>query len=76
MRAMTSKFRKGAAVALLVLGLGLGLGLGSADLRAGVCEDAFVRCIGDLYNQVLGGFGTIYCGVGFAFCKKYIDPEA
>ena len=76
MRAMKRKFRKATAVVLLVLGLGLGLGIGAADLRANACEEALVRCLDDFFNQVLGAFGTGYCGIGFAFCKKFIDPES
>jgi hypothetical protein len=75
MRAMKRRFGKVTAVALLVLGLGLGLGIGAVDLRANVCEEALVRCMDDFFNQVLGGFGMVYCGIGFAFCKKFIDPE-
>jgi hypothetical protein len=73
-------FRRGcgriAACALLAGFLGSGLGIGAPPLRAGVCEEALVRCLDDLYNQVFGPFGTVYCGIGFAFCKKYIEPES
>jgi hypothetical protein len=73
MRAMTRKFGKGTAIVLLFLGLWLGLQ--AFDLRAGVCEEALVRCLDDFFNQVLGPFGTVYCAIGFAFCKKFVDPE-
>ena len=75
MRALKKRFGKLTAAALLALILGLGLGIGAPGLRAGVCEEAVLRCLDDLYNQVLGPFGAVYCGIGFAFCKKYIDPE-
>ena len=75
MCAIKRRFGKIAAAALLVLILGFGLGLGAPEVRAGVCEEALFRCVDDFYNQVLGPFGTVYCGIGFAFCKKYIDPE-
>jgi hypothetical protein len=65
-----------AASALLAAFLGSGLGIGAPPVRAGVCEEALVRCLDDLYNQIFGPFGTVYCGIGFAFCKKYIDPES
>jgi hypothetical protein len=74
MRAMKSRFGKATVIALLLLGLGLGLG--TLDLRANVCEEALVRCLDDFYTQVLGGLGTVYCGIGFAFCKKFIDPAS
>lgn len=74
MRAMKNRFGKAAVIVLLLLGLGLGFG--APDLRAGVCEEALFRCLGDFYSQVLGAFGTVYCGIGFAFCKKFIDPAS
>jgi len=76
MRAIKRRFGKLTATALLALILGLGLGIGAPpQLRASVCEEALFRCLDDFFNQVLGPFGTVYCGIGFAFCKKYIDPE-
>jgi hypothetical protein len=74
-RALKKRFGKLTATLLLALILGLGLGFGAPEVRAGVCDEALWRCLDDLYNQVLGPFGTVYCGIGFAFCKKYIDPE-
>lgn len=45
------------------------------SMEAGGCEDAFMRCIYDpfiLMNTMTGG---IYCGAGYLFCKKYIEPS-
>lgn len=50
--------------------------LEAIPLQAGrICEDALMRCLDDPFNQAIGYIGTVYCGIGWAFCKKYIDPE-
>jgi len=58
----------------LVISLILGIGLEAGYLQSGVCEEAVKECLNDWYNQAWGVFGTIYCAMGYAFCKKYIDP--
>ena len=60
------------AAALLVC-LVLVMGIGAGYLQSGVCEDAIKECFDDWYNQAWGYFGTVYCLMGYAFCKKYID---
>ena len=65
------------AAAVLVLAAVL-LGPCAAGLGAGVCEEAFVRCIYDPdVNQLMNfmGSGALYCGLGYVFCKKYIEPD-
>jgi hypothetical protein len=52
------------------------LGLAALDLRAKICEEAFERCLQDPVNVPLGPLGALYCTIGYAFCKKFIDPAA
>jgi hypothetical protein len=66
--------KRGMITAALLICLVLGLGLEASDLQSGVCEDALKECLDDWYNQAWGYIGTVYCLMGYAFCKKYIDP--
>lgn len=63
---------KAAAFVLVCLMFGLGVQPGS--LQSGVCENALKECLNDWYNQAWGYIGTVYCAMGYAFCKKYVDP--
>jgi hypothetical protein len=72
MRALNRKIGKMTAAALIFVSLFLGLQ--AFALRGGTCEEALGRCLDDIFTQAIGPFGTVYCGIGFAFCKKYIDP--
>lgn len=72
MRALKSK--TGKATAAVLIFASLLLGLQAFALRGGPCEEALDRCLDDIYTQAFGSFGMVYCGIGFAFCKKYIDP--
>jgi len=45
-----------------------------ADDQSGVCERALSDCLNDPASQATAPFGTVVCIVGYAFCKKYIDP--
>jgi hypothetical protein len=45
------------------------------DDSTGVCERALNDCINDVVTQASGPFGAVICIVGYAFCKKYIDPS-
>ncbi len=60
--------------AVVLIGLVLAMAIDAPCLHSGVCEDAFQECSGDWYNQAWGYIGTVYCLMGYAFCKKYIDP--
>jgi len=52
---------------LMIFGLVLGFAL--PDLHAGSCEDAYTRCLLTVgYSPV-----SMYCGIGWVFCKKYIE---
>jgi hypothetical protein len=60
------------AVSLLVLIL---FGLGVAFLEASVCEEAFILCMFDQGPIYPFEFVRMaFCGNGYYFCKKYIDP--
>jgi hypothetical protein len=74
MRTLHRKTVKAAAAVLIFASLFLGLQVFA--LKGGPCEEALNRCLDDVFTQALGPFGTMYCGIGFAFCKKYIDSEA
>ncbi len=66
---------KTAVVVILILLLlsGLVLGLRAEDGSSNVCERAFSDCIDDPMISSWAVYGTLYCLVGFGFCKKYID---
>jgi hypothetical protein len=66
--------KRGMIAAALLICLVLGQGLEAGCLQSGVCEDALKECLDDWYNQAWGYIGTVYCLMGYAFCKKYIDP--
>lgn len=36
------------------------------------CERAFFRCLRDPFTKI-SLTGPIYCGIGYLFCKKYIE---
>ena len=63
-----------ALLVCLLVASGSFLGLIAAEPGAGICERAFFECLTDPLNQAMGYLGMIYCGIGYAFCKKYIDP--
>ena len=72
MRALNRKIGKATAAGLIFLSLFLGFQ--AFTLRGGPCEEALGRCFDDIFTQAFASFGIVYCGIGFAFCKKYIDP--
>lgn len=64
------------SAAFLVLAAGL-LAILAPGLGAGVCEEAFVRCFYDpniiqFFNFM--GTGGFYCGLGYVFCRTYVEP--
>jgi hypothetical protein len=64
------------AAALLVLAAGF-LAVFSPCLEAGICEEAFVRCLYDPdLNQFYNFLASvpIYCSLGYVFCKTYVEP--
>jgi len=73
MRKRNSK--SGIAAALVLAFLIIGLSVQPGELQSGICEEAFLACMDDWYNQAWGYIGTIYCAMGWAFCKKYVDPS-
>lgn len=67
---------RSAAAALLVLAAGF-LAVLAPGLEAGICEEAFVRCIYDPdLNQFYNFLASIplYCSLGYVFCKTYVEP--
>jgi hypothetical protein len=67
---MIARFKKKiiTIVALLVVS-GLVFGFAVPDLHARRCEDAYMKCLRTIgYSPV-----SMYCGVGWVFCKKYIE---
>lgn len=64
------------AAALLVLAACF-LAVLAPCLEAGICEEAFVRCIYDpdlnqFYNFLVSV--PLYCSLGYVFCKTYVEP--
>lgn len=60
------------SVGLLAL---LIFGMGAVFLEASVCEEAFIVCMFDPGPMYPFDFVRIgFCGNGYYFCKKYIDP--
>ena len=45
------------------------------DSSGGVCERALSDCFNDVMTQATAPFGAVTCLIGYAFCKKYIDPS-
>ena len=40
------------------------------------CEKAFNNCMereGNLLNQVIPGYGYLYCGLGYLWCVTYVE---
>jgi len=62
-------FRR-AAVGLLLVALIAGAGF----LEAGICSDAYRRCLLDPFNTATFT-GPLYCFNGYLFCLKYIQPK-
>lgn len=66
---MLSQLKKSLQViAVFMFGLALLCSFGVSDLRAGRCEDAFIRCLHDVPIT-----HPWWCATGWAFCKKYIE---
>lgn len=64
------------AAAFLVLAAGF-LAVLVPFLEAGICEEAFVRCIYDPdLNQFYNFLASIpiYCSLGYVFCRTYVEP--
>lgn len=59
-------------IALVLAVFALFFCLHSAKLEAAKCEEAFFRCINDPFVGT-NLAGPLYCGVGYVFCKKYIE---
>ncbi|MBN1939015.1 MAG: hypothetical protein JW843_05490 [Candidatus Aminicenantes bacterium] len=65
------KIVHGAALLLLAV---LAVSAGATFLEAGVCWEAFFRCIDDPFIKAWPiGSGQVYCLNGLLFCLKYID---
>jgi len=60
-------------ILLLIFLPGLVPGLWAEDESSNVCERAFNDCINDPMISSWSAYGTLYCLVGYGFCKKYID---
>ena len=63
-----SKFK----VITLILIILVCAGAFSPLLQAGKCEEAFTKCLHDPINQMTLT-GPLSCGLGYLFCKKYIE---
>lgn len=64
----------GVFILILLLLSGLALGLRAEDIPSNICERAFFDCLNDPMISSWAAYGTLYCLVGYGFCKKYIDP--
>ncbi len=69
MQLIFKKFRK---ISFLLVGLILFLGMSALYVQAKECENAFLKCARDpvVMTSLVGG---LYCGIGYIFCKKYIE---
>jgi len=66
---MFEKIRvSGKKSALLMIAVALFMAFGGFCLHAGPCEDGLARCMAEM-----GWTSPLYCGVGWVFCKKYIE---
>ncbi|MFQ5721307.1 MAG: hypothetical protein ACE5GI_02285 [Candidatus Aminicenantales bacterium] len=64
------RMKKLKKLVLIVVIMALIFSLGPVFLEAWSCEDAFFQCW--LENMWLPDYAIVYCGTGYAFCKKYI----
>ena len=70
---MKTRFKtvsKGLAIFLVLATLATA---GAGFLEAGICWDAFLRCLDDPFAHVLFT-GLISCLGGLSFCHKFIEP--
>ncbi|MFW6137382.1 MAG: hypothetical protein ACOC5U_04810 [Candidatus Aminicenantaceae bacterium] len=58
---------------IIIVSVAVSLAAFSPALEAGKCEDAFLKCINDPVNTMVPN-GQLTCGLGYLFCKKYIEP--
>jgi hypothetical protein len=69
----TALFRPAAFLLLAAAGLAALV----PGLSAGICEESFIRCVYDpdliLYLPIMGSH-PLYCGLGYVFCKVYVEP--
>lgn len=73
---MTKRIRLLVALSMIWLSFAAGLpGFEADDSSGGVCERALSDCFNDIMTQATGPFGAVACIIGYAFCKKYIDPS-
>jgi hypothetical protein len=67
---MKTQFKKKMIIISTILMIvGLVFGVTVTGLHAGRCEDAYKKCLSTIgYSPV-----SIHCGIGYVFCKKYIE---
>lgn len=67
---MMLRSKKIGGVVVLTLALASLILPGRLDAMA--CEDGFNRCMSNpVYSSI--HVGTLYCGLGYLFCKKYVE---
>jgi len=71
---MTKRIHLSVVLVSIFLSFAVGLPGLDGDGSGGVCERALSDCFDDIVTQATGPFGVVGCIVGYAFCKKYIDP--
>jgi hypothetical protein len=69
MKTRVQNLSKGLAIFLV---LGLIATAGAGFLEAGICWDAFLRCLDDPINQLSLG-GPVICFGGVSFCYRFIE---
>ncbi len=69
----SSRIKRLRKLVIIVVIIGLFFSLGPTFLEALSCEDAFFECW--LENMWLPDFAIVYCGTGYAFCKKYVESD-
>lgn len=47
------------------------LGFHAPCANAGSCEQSFFKCLSDIF--IMNPAKTVYCSIGYIFCKKYIE---
>lgn len=68
----TLNIKKMVKIVLILAVFALIFNLNVTFLEASNCEMAFAECFMEhVYH--FADFGVVYCGVGYFFCKKYIE---
>lgn len=64
-------FKRLKKVTIILVIFALVYGIQAIPMHARSCEEAFFLCWDDYHW--MSYIGVVYCGVGYMFCKKYVQ---